>query len=469
MENVDASSAGLRVHIVDDARADLDRARSPRRTPPWARSPRARDGSRPATPRRTRVAPRTARSPSPRAEGERPGGTARRAWPSAGHSSPCRRRACSAAFARTSPASTRVATAVARASTSPSTSTSTARTPVVYASCHGSIASYDHAHHVASGFGHELPPVLEPRPRDVGRRGDVVLAMTGERDAELVEHVGADAVGAEHDRVRTGRRTRVAHGVVHVRARDCARSCRAGRHRGGRRARAATRRQRGLRGASRRPQSTAPSATWMWTPTPRSRARPAAASSVSSRARERGVHADHPPPSGAQEPLVLGQPALGTIVPVAIGDAVCAHHADADLAARVGDDVERAIDGRGRLVMVDDRSGAALERLERAEHRRPPDHLEVERGIEPPPHLLEDLQELRRRRRRARACPAPTPSTDGDAAQTSPPLSRSRRSLDRCRRVPPHRQRVAPVAVEVVQRRARPRPRSARGRSRPRP
>ncbi len=62
-------------------------------------------------------------------------------------------------------------------------------------------------------------------------------------------------------------------------------------------------------------------------------------------ARERGVHADHPPPSGAQEPLVLGQPALGTIGPVAIGDAVCAHHADADLAARVGDDVERAVDG----------------------------------------------------------------------------------------------------------------------------
>jgi hypothetical protein len=36
----------------------------------------------------------------------------------------------------------------------------------------------------------------------------------------------------------------------------------------------------------------------------------------------------------------------------------------------------------GRLVVVDDRSGAALERLERAEHRRPSDHLEVERGIE---------------------------------------------------------------------------------------
>ena len=42
-------------------------------------------------------------------------------------------------------------------------------------------------------------------------------------------------------------------------------------------------------------------------------------------ARERGVHADHPPPSGAEEPLVLGQPALGTSAPVAVGDAVGAH------------------------------------------------------------------------------------------------------------------------------------------------
>jgi hypothetical protein len=40
--------------------------------------------------------------------------------------------------------------------------------------------------------------------------------MAHERDAELLEHVGADAVGAEHDRVLARRRAGVSHTVVHV-------------------------------------------------------------------------------------------------------------------------------------------------------------------------------------------------------------------------------------------------------------
>ena len=52
--------------------------------------------------------------------------------------------------------------------------------------------------------------------------------------------------------------------------------------------------------------------------------------------------------------------------------------------------------------MVDDRRRSPLERLERPQHRRPPDHLEVERAVEPPPDELEDLREVARRSRRRR-------------------------------------------------------------------
>ena len=54
----------------------------------------------------------------------------------------------------------------------------------------------------------------------------------------------------------------------------------------------------------------------------------------------------------------------------------------------------------GTTVVVDDRGRPALERLQRPEHRRPPDHLQVERRVEAPPHLLEDLREALRGARR---------------------------------------------------------------------
>jgi len=49
--------------------------------------------------------------------------------------------------------------------------------------------------------------------------------------------------------------------------------------------------------------------------------------------------------------------------------------------------------------MIDDRGRALLERFEGAEHRGPADHLEVQRGVEAPPDLLEDLLEVCRRLR----------------------------------------------------------------------
>ena len=56
--------------------------------------------------------------------------------------------------------------------------------------------------------------------------------------------------------------------------------------------------------------------------------------------------------------------------------------------------LKRALDGVRRRVMVDDRRRPSLERLERTEHRRPPDHLEIKGTVEPPPHELEDLLEV---------------------------------------------------------------------------
>ena len=87
---------------------------------------------------------------------------------------------------------------------------------------------------------------------------------------------------------------------------------------------------------------------------------------------EGGMDAHQAPAAGPDEALVLGQAAPGTVGAVAIGDAVGQQRPHPDLGAGGGDDVEAALDGVGRLVVVDDRGGAALERLEGAEMERPP-------------------------------------------------------------------------------------------------
>ena len=119
-------------------------------------------------------------------------------------------------------------------------------------------------------------------------------------------------------------------------------------------------------------------------------------------AREGGVDADQTPSAGAQEALVLGQAAAGAVGAVAVGHAVRADDAHADLGAGVGDDVEAALDGRRALVVVDDRRRAGEQRLQRAEAGRGAQHVEVQGGVEAPPDLLEDLGEVVRRGRRRR-------------------------------------------------------------------
>ena len=149
--------------------------------------------------------------------------------------------------------------------------------------------------------GHDVVERLRARARRRSRATpttvsgdvvDVVGAGEREREAELLEHVGADAVGAE----RTGLAKRagpgVADRVVEVRARVVHDGAGQRVGRGARRGPAASRRR--PRPARRAPAaaSTASSATCTCTPTPRSAARPHTASSVSSESVKHGVGAD---------------------------------------------------------------------------------------------------------------------------------------------------------------------------------
>ena len=256
-------------------------------------------------------------------------------------------------------------------------------------------------HAVVGRFGHEAVPGEQPRPRRVGAGRHVVGPVGDVRQAELLEHVGADAVGAEHHRVRAGRRTGVADAVVHVAARVV-----------GDRARQVTIEQHAVHeqpivacevgqpgagvGVGRALGDVHVHADAEVSGQSRGRGQRVVG------ARERGVHADHPPPTGADEALVLGQPAAGAVGPVAVGDAVRTHHGHADLGARLGDHVEAALDRVRALVMVDDAGGAAHQRLGGAEAGARPDHVEVEGGVEAPPHLLEDRCEVGGRGRRGR-------------------------------------------------------------------
>ncbi len=94
---------------------------------------------------------------------------------------------------------------------------------------------------------------------------------------------------------------------------------------------------------------------------------------------ERCVHPHHAAPTRGQEPLVLGESSTRPVGAMAIGDPIRGNDAHAHLGARIGDDRERSVDRVRRLVMVDDRGTARFECFERAEFRRPFEHLEIER------------------------------------------------------------------------------------------
>jgi len=91
--------------------------------------------------------------------------------------------------------------------------------------------------------------------------------------------------------------------------------------------------------------------------------------------------ADQPEPAAGQEAPVLLESAPRAVGAVSVGDPVGTDDSHPDFGAGVGDDRERAFDGVGRFVVVDDRRRPRFERLEGRQLRRRFDHLEVERLV----------------------------------------------------------------------------------------
>ena len=110
---------------------------------------------------------------------------------------------------------------------------------------------------------------------------------------------------------------------------------------------------------------------------------------------EGGVDTDQRLAALLDEALVLFESAAGALGPVAIRDAVSTQDTHPDCGAGIGDHREGAFDGIGGLVVVDDRGGARLQRLERTELGGPVEHVEIEGSVEAPPDLLQDLLEVR--------------------------------------------------------------------------
>ena len=320
---------------------------------------------------------------------------------SVSYSRACRRAACSRALARTSSGSTRVGRPSSR-TTSPSTTTRSGRMPGVKATCQASMGSYDQVTSSAWASGTSRQPLASQRPGRLRAGRDVHRALQHVGQPEGLEHVAADAVRAERHGVGEARRVGVAdrvvevgHGVVEDRAVQA--GGRVGRCTQWASSQSSRVRPANRRGASRSPT---PSQTWTCTPDAEVGCQPGRRLQGGVGAGEGGVDAHEAASPGAQEPLVLLQPAPRPIGPVTVGDAVGEPGAHPDLGAGLGDDVQAALDGVGRFVVVHDGGGAALQRLEGAEHGGPADHLQVQRAVQAPPDELQDLLEVAGRPRR---------------------------------------------------------------------
>jgi hypothetical protein len=112
--------------------------------------------------------------------------------------------------------------------------------------------------------------------------------------------------------------------------------------------------------------------------------------------RERRVrphHAARESRGPGEEAAVLGHAGRGAFGSVAVADLVAQDAADPEPGQGVGDDVERAVDGVRRGVVVDDGRGARAQGVEPAAQRGGTDGPLVERAVEAPPDPLEDLGE----------------------------------------------------------------------------
>ncbi len=252
---------------------------------------------------------------------------------------------------------------------------------------------------VVAGLGDEAVAVLQPLPRGVGR-GEHVVGAVGHVARRTSSNMSAPiAVGAEDHRVGTAGRRRVPDPVVHVAARvvgDRAREVAIEVH--------AVDDQPVVGGQRFQPLAGGRVRGALGDVHVHADAQVAGQSCCGVErlvaAGERGVDADHPATTGADEALVLGQTTAGAVGTVAVGDPVRAHDAHPHLGARLRDHVEAALDGVRALVVVDDRGRPTHQGLRGPEHRRPAQHVQVERGVQPPPDLLEDRREVGRLLRR---------------------------------------------------------------------
>ena len=199
-------------------------------------------------------------------------------------------------------------------------------------------------HPIVERRRHEIPPGLEPAPGLIGSGGDVVGAGGDVGEPELLEHVGADAVGAQRNRQIESARSGIADRVVHVRPRVV--------HEGA----AKTVIVRQVDAVDDQPVVI----TVIDEPLPgvgiafrNVHMHPDVVLSRQLRRRgdrvvgagEGGMQADISLAfTVAQEPIVLGQAGSSTLGAVTVGDTVRARDPNADLLTGVGDHRERALD-----------------------------------------------------------------------------------------------------------------------------
>ena len=123
------------------------------------------------------------------------------------------------------------------------------------------------------------------------------------------------------------------------------------------------------------------------------------------------MDANHAPAARSDETLALGQTpprrighmggsraerarlplhGNGPEAGVSIRNTIGTYNPDTYFGARVGDDIETALDGIGTFMMINDGGGTAFKGFQSPEFGRPLQHLQVEGTVEPPPHLLQD-------------------------------------------------------------------------------